>query len=155
MFSKVVLCSRSHEYCLRDPVEPHPQEHLGMIAINFSLCNGCVWYFTVVLTCISLPISDFDLFIFSWSAICLLYIMSIQNFSPHEKLDRLSYGILNTDSLSDICLTTIFSQLQLLFCFSFEEEEFHFDEFQYIHNLHSEFIFPVSYLTNLCLTQCH
>lgn len=39
-----------HKHCLRVPVEPHPQEHLDMIALNFSLSCGCMWYFPMVLT---------------------------------------------------------------------------------------------------------
>lgn len=119
MFFKLVLHFHSHKPCVRVPVEPHPQEHLGVIALNFSFCSGCTWYFAVVFTWISLPINDFEHFsmCFLVSHI-LLGIVSVQNFCPHEKLDCLSYGwiervlyILNTNSLSDICLTTIFSQL--------------------------------------------
>jgi len=59
-FPRWVYHFHSHKHCLRVPVEPHPQEHLDVIALNFSLSSGCIWYFTMVLTWISLLTNDYE-----------------------------------------------------------------------------------------------
>lgn len=94
----------------------HLQEHLDVIALNFSLSSGCIRYLTMVLTWISLLITIMNIFSCAYSSAAyitcytiyskLLFTWTIGLFV--SLLSWVLY-ILDTISLSDICLKKLSS----------------------------------------------
>ena len=62
----------SHQQCKRVLFSPHPLQHLFLVEFWISaILTGVKWYFTVVLTCISLILNDIEQLFMSLLAICM------------------------------------------------------------------------------------
>ena len=52
-----------HQQHTRFPFSPHPQQHLSLVILVTAIQTDVKWYLLVVLICISLTISDAELFV--------------------------------------------------------------------------------------------
>ena len=73
LFSIAVLDLHYQQQCKMVPFPPHSLSYLLFVDFFMAILTGVRWYFTVVLICISLVISDVSIFLLLVGPLCVFF----------------------------------------------------------------------------------